>query len=119
VDILLLAGLSPVAAIAAPVGDDAELLHLPAILALGLPTVTFAELLQSPHPPPAIARVSFKVETVVSTMSRPLAIRRYRDPRTAADHLALFWKTPPAKNALLRVHSECLTRETFGSTKCD
>jgi 3,4-dihydroxy 2-butanone 4-phosphate synthase/GTP cyclohydrolase II len=121
VDLLLLAGLSPVAAIAAPVGDDGELLHFPAIIALGLPTVTFSALLLSPPPPPppAIARVSFKVETVVSTKSGPLWIRGYRDRRTGADHLALFWKTPPAKNAFVRVHSECLTGETFGSTKCE
>jgi 3,4-dihydroxy 2-butanone 4-phosphate synthase/GTP cyclohydrolase II len=118
--LLLLAGLPPVAAAAAPVGADGEPLALAAVLALGLPAVPFSALRAAPPalPPPA-PRVVFRIETTVSTQTRPLRIRAYSDRRTGAEHVALFWDPPPARDAFVRVHSECLTGETFGSTKCE
>ena len=50
-------------------------------------------------------------------------MRAYRDRSTGADHVA--WIAPdkdgkaPADGALVRVHSECLTGEAFGSLKCE
>jgi 3,4-dihydroxy 2-butanone 4-phosphate synthase/GTP cyclohydrolase II len=59
------------------------------------------------------------VKQLSITASGILHIRAYRDRRTGADHLALFWRPPPRRGALVRVHSECLTGEAFGSTKCE
>jgi len=43
----------------------------------------------------------------------------YRDLLTGHEHLALIAGTPPSTGALVRVHSECLTGDAFGSGRCD
>jgi GTP cyclohydrolase II len=44
----------------------------------------------------------------------------FRQPGTTIEHVALVHgKLDPRKVALVRVHSECLTSEVFGSLKCD
>jgi 3,4-dihydroxy 2-butanone 4-phosphate synthase/GTP cyclohydrolase II len=42
----------------------------------------------------------------------------YRDLATGDEHVALVYGTPSA-GALVRVHSECLTGDVFGSQRCD
>lgn len=37
----------------------------------------------------------------------------------AADHVALVYGKLPQQNALVRIHSECLTGEVFRSRRCD
>lgn len=41
------------------------------------------------------------------------------DPSLSNDHLALVRGDVQAENVAVRVHSECLTSEVFGSLKCD
>lgn len=41
------------------------------------------------------------------------------DPSLSNEHLALVWGDVQAENVAVRVHSECLTSEVFGSLKCD
>ncbi|MGK2852519.1 MAG: GTP cyclohydrolase II [Microbacteriaceae bacterium] len=134
VDLMKLAGLVPVGAIAEIVADDGEMMRLPGLIALGeaegIPVTTIEaliEYLQEFHcdtPLEAIARVpersrvSFKVETTVPTEHGTFRVRAYRDNHTGADHLAII-KGDPANGTLLRVHSECLTGEVFGSLKCE
>jgi 3,4-dihydroxy 2-butanone 4-phosphate synthase / GTP cyclohydrolase II len=62
--------------------------------------------------------VTFEVETTVPTEHGPFTVRAYRDRSTGADHVA-FIKGPVNDGALVRVHSECLTGEAFGSQKCE
>jgi 3,4-dihydroxy 2-butanone 4-phosphate synthase/GTP cyclohydrolase II len=45
-------------------------------------------------------------------------VRAYRDRMTGADHVAVV-SGNPVDGALVRVHSECLTGEAFGSLKCE
>ncbi|MCU1481085.1 MAG: ribA [Subtercola sp.] len=69
---------------------------------------------------PGVAdRVQFQVETVVPTIHGAFRFRAYHDLVTGADHLAVISGMPPTANALVRVHSECLTGEAFGSLKCE
>ncbi len=138
VDLLLLAGLTPVAAICEIVGDDGEMMRLPALLAFGerenVPVITIEELVEHLEAG-ATARedangdeavrtsaprssVRFEVETNVPTTHGTLRMRAYRDRTTGADHLAVV-SGQPADGALVRVHSECLTGEVFGSLKCE
>ena len=134
IDLLKLAGLIPVGAIGEVVADDGEMMRLPGLIALGeefdLPVITIAALidyLQEWHCDsdvpvaveiPESSRVIFEVETTVPTTHGPFRMRAYRDRTTGADHLAII-SGNPTNGALLRVHSECLTGEVFGSEKCE
>ena len=134
VDLMKLAGLSPVGAIGEIVGDDGEMMRLPELLELGVrddvPVITIEELIRfleaehgdEPTPCsvtiPETPRVSFEVETLIPTTHGSFRFRAYRDRQTGADHLAII-SGEPRNGALIRVHSECLTGEVFGSLKCE
>jgi 3,4-dihydroxy 2-butanone 4-phosphate synthase/GTP cyclohydrolase II len=62
--------------------------------------------------------VLFEVETTVPTTHGAFRFRAYRDRMTGYDHLAII-AGDPENGALVRVHSECLTGEVFGSLKCE
>ncbi|MCU1526458.1 MAG: cyclohydrolase [Frondihabitans sp.] len=62
--------------------------------------------------------VSFEVETTVPTNHGTFKMRAYRDLDTGADHIAIV-AGEPHDGTLVRVHSECLTGEAFGSLKCE
>jgi 3,4-dihydroxy 2-butanone 4-phosphate synthase/GTP cyclohydrolase II len=134
VDLMRLAGLRPVAAISEIVADDGEMMRLPGLIGLGeresVPVITIVSLIEwmNEHhcetipvpvgPLPEMSRVSFEVETTVPTEHGPFTVRAYRDRSTGADHVA-FIKGPVADGAIVRLHSECLTGEAFGSLKCE
>ena len=56
-------------------------------------------------------------ETRVPTVHGTFRMLGYRD-EAQTEHLAVVHGSP-AQGALVRVHSECLTGEAFGSLKCD
>jgi 3,4-dihydroxy 2-butanone 4-phosphate synthase / GTP cyclohydrolase II len=134
VDLLKLAELVPVGAIGEITKDDGEMMRLPELIEFGeresLPVITIAALidyLQEWHcdtdvplsvPIPESSRVIFEVETLVPTEHGSFRFRAYRDRQTGADHLAII-SGNPKNGTLLRVHSECLTGEVFGSEKCE
>jgi 3,4-dihydroxy 2-butanone 4-phosphate synthase/GTP cyclohydrolase II len=134
IDLLRLAGLTPVACIAEIVADDGEMMRLPGLIALGeaedVPVITIESLVRyleerrcegNPEAVPAVpesSRVTFEVETTVPTQHGRFRVRAYRDRSTGADHVALI-SGPLHDGMLIRVHSECLTGEAFGSLKCE
>ncbi|MFC5503479.1 3,4-dihydroxy-2-butanone-4-phosphate synthase [Lysinimonas soli] len=134
VDLMKLAGLVPVGAISEIVADDGEMMRLPGLIALGategVPVITIESLIRFMEErrcqadPEAVveipesSRVSFEVETTVPTEHGPFRVRAYRDRSTGADHVAWI-SGDPRNGALVRVHSECLTGEAFGSLKCE
>lgn len=134
VDLLKLAGLTPVGVIGEIVADDGEMMRLPGLLELGektgVPVITIEELIrfmeerkceadpEAVVEVPEFARVSFEVETNVPTEHGTFRVRAYRDRSTGADHVAWI-SGDPQDGALVRVHSECLTGEAFGSLKCE
>ena len=73
--------------------------------------------LVSPSLPVAVTRV---VETVLPTQHGVFRMIGYRDD-TAAEHIALVRGTDDDLDGapLVRVHSECLTGDAFGSWRCD
>lgn len=133
VDLMKLAGLSPVGAIGEIVLDDGEMMRLPELLEFGaaedVVVITIADLIDflNAHgagsagdaaPIPETSRVIFEVETTVPTAYGTFRMRAYRDRMTGADHVAVI-SGKPSTDALVRVHSECLTGEVFGSLKCE
>jgi 3,4-dihydroxy 2-butanone 4-phosphate synthase/GTP cyclohydrolase II len=134
VDLLKLAGLIPVGAISEIVAEDGEMMRLPELIELGeregVPVITIEALIdylnETHHDAdvplavdiPETSRVLFEVETTVPTTHGSFRFRAYRDRMTGYDHLAVI-AGEPANGTLLRVHSECLTGEAFGSLKCE
>lgn len=121
VDLCRLAGLAPVAAIAELVDDDGSMMRLPAVVELGarhaLPVLTIDQLVawRAVHD-----RVDRVVETVLPTADGVFAVTGYRDRLTGAEHVALVSPRGAAGPApLVRLHSECLTGDAFGSERCD
>jgi 3,4-dihydroxy 2-butanone 4-phosphate synthase/GTP cyclohydrolase II len=137
-DLMLLAGLSPVGVIGEIVADDGEMMRLPGLIELGardgLPVTTVEALVEwmdewhtgqaltgAPAVVPESSRVEFEVETSLPTDHGVFTVRAYRDRSTGADHVAIIAGDPAndAAGAVVRVHSECLTGEAFGSLKCE
>ncbi len=133
VDLMRLAGLSPVGAIGEIVLDDGEMMRLPELLEFGaaedVVVIAIADLIDflNAHgtassggatPIPETSRVIFEVETTVPTSYGSFRMRAYRDRMTGADHVAVI-SGKPGTDSLVRVHSECLTGEVFGSLKCE
>ena len=134
VDLLKLAGLTPVGVISEIVAEDGEMMRLPELILLGaregivvISIQSLIDFLRTERPQaglvptapiPETGRVRFEVETTIPTVHGSFRVRAYRDRMTGADHLAIISGTPQ-NGALVRVHSECLTGETFGSVKCE
>ena len=128
VELAQLAGLPPVGAIGELVNDDGTMMRLPEILELGertgYPVVTIADLIVHLGGPVSegTARVtpavSLRAETTLPTTHGTFRVRAYREAATGDDHVAIIADPIPA-NPLVRLHSECLTGEAFGSLKCE
>ena len=139
VDLMRLAGLEPVAVIGELVEDGGDMMRLPGLIALGaregLPVTTVAALIEWMNEwhaglslesgerisVPESSRVAFEVETSLPTEHGVFRVRAYRDRSTGADHVAIISGDPSLdpEGAIVRVHSECLTGEAFGSLKCE
>lgn len=128
VDLCALAGLPPVGVIAELVAEDGSMMRMPGIEDLGarndLPVLTIEELAnyrrmhRFPHVDVATGRVERADETVMPTRFGMFRAVGYRDRVTGAEHLALVAGTV-GEGALVRVHSECLTGESFSSQRCE
>jgi 3,4-dihydroxy 2-butanone 4-phosphate synthase/GTP cyclohydrolase II len=134
VDLCRLAGLQPVAGIAELVHDSGEMMRLDDAAALaeaeGLLVLTIADLIawrrQNGDVDPAVAPIAERRVHPTSRAQLPtrhgrFVVHGYRDLRTGAAHAALVAEHPthPQQVPLVRVHSECLTGDAFGSARCD
>lgn len=131
VDLMLLAGLEPVGAIAEIVAEDGSMMRLPGLMELGerdgIPVITIEQLiahLDETDPretvaPSARRRVSLRAEAHVPTSHGAFRFLAYKDRVTGTDHIAVVSGDLTEHAPLVRVHSECLTGEAFGSLKCE
>ena len=131
VDLCRLAGLEPVGVLAELVNDDGTMMRRgdASILASkeGLVLMTIADLIafrrhhgDVPEPTsPQPHRVLFEGEARLPTEHGEVSVRGYRDARTGDEHVALTAPVPAGSVPLVRVHSECLTGDAFGSNRCD
>ncbi len=121
VDLCRLAGLAPVAAIAELVNDDGTMMRAPAVQALGdahdLLVITVEQVAEHRRRHDLVERVA---ETVLPTAHGTFAVHGYRDHVAGAEHIALVSPHGLGEGAtLVRLHSECLTGDAFGSLRCD
>lgn len=130
VELMRLAGLQPVAAICEVVADDGSMMRMPGLLELGerdsIPVITIEQLIAhlDEHEPvqdahPHRRRVSLRAESRVPTEHGEMRFLAYKDRTTGTDHLAVISGDLSEDAPLVRVHSECLTGEAFGSLKCE
>lgn len=129
VDLLRLAGLNPVGVIAEMVAEDGTMMRLNELLKVGqregLPVITIEQLIQhriaAPDFPDEVLddRIRFEAEANLPTTHGNFRVRGYYDIKTTADHVAIIAGNPTGDNVLVRLHSECITGEAFGSLKCE
>jgi 3,4-dihydroxy 2-butanone 4-phosphate synthase/GTP cyclohydrolase II len=128
VDLLKLAGLQPVALMAEMVNDDGTMMRFEELFAtsrrFNLPMTTIAHLKdhlakRSSTEPQAQNRIRFEAEAKLPTTHGDFTVRGYYDVQTTADHVAIIAGKPTGENVLIRMHSECITGEAFGSLKCE
>ncbi|MBF6133033.1 bifunctional 3,4-dihydroxy-2-butanone-4-phosphate synthase/GTP cyclohydrolase II [Nocardia otitidiscaviarum] len=121
VDLLRLAGMRPAGVIAEVVTDDGSVARLPELFALArahdLPVISIADLIAyRKRLEPGVSRVA---ETRLPTPAGEFRVIGYADEYSGAEHLALVYGDPAGTDTLVRVHSECLTGDAFGSLRCD
>jgi 3,4-dihydroxy 2-butanone 4-phosphate synthase/GTP cyclohydrolase II len=129
VDLLKLAGLTPVGVIGEMVSGDGSMMLMPELLSVGaehdLEVVTIAQLIdylktnEINHEANPDNRIRFEAEANLPTIHGDFKVRGYYDIKTTADHVAIIAGNPTGENVLIRMHSECITGEAFGSLKCE
>lgn len=135
VDLVRLAGLGEVAGIAELVNDDGTMMRMDDSARLaereGLALITIADLIAwrlvndpavvSHDVVPEFVRVKAGAVADLPTEHGLFRVHGFRDVRTGAEHVALVPAAPTAASAVpvVRVHSECLTGDAFGSLRCD
>ena len=129
VDLLKLAGLIPVGIIGEMVSEDGSMMRLPELMEVGekenLPVVTIAQLVEHltahniNHVHRDNNRIRFEAEANIPTIHGDFKVRGYYDIKTGADHVAIIKGNPTGEDVLVRMHSECITGEAFGSLKCE
>ena len=122
VDLARLAGLRPAGVICEILKEDGTMARVPDLLRFArrhhLRILTIADLI----------RYRMQHERLVRRAAQPKLPTRYGEFRLIAyesdiepkNHLALVMgKIRPEEPVLVRVHSECLTGDVFGSSRCD
>jgi 3,4-dihydroxy 2-butanone 4-phosphate synthase/GTP cyclohydrolase II len=122
VDLAALAGLTPAGVICELVNDDGSMMRAPECRDFsdehGLLMISIADLIAHiRHTQKQIERVA---ETVIPTEIADFRAIGYRSLVEPTEHLALvIGDIGDGEDILVRVHSECLTGDVFGSLRCD
>jgi 3,4-dihydroxy 2-butanone 4-phosphate synthase/GTP cyclohydrolase II len=134
VDLARLAGLAPAGVLAEVVNDDGTMTRLPGLRAFadehGLALISIAQLIEyRRHSERMVSRV---VQTTVPNTYGQWHAIGYMNSMDGTEHLALVLGdldsvgagrldkgSGLAQDVLVRMHSECLTGDVFGSQRCD
>ncbi len=122
VDLARMAGFSPAGALCELVNDDGSMMRAPECRAFadahGLRMISIADLIRYRRQNEVqVVRVA---ETKLPTEFGEFRAVGYRSDVDGTDHLALVMgEIGDGEQVLVRVHSECLTGDVFGSLRCD
>jgi len=122
VDLARLAGLTQAGVVAEIFNDDGTMARLPQLRAFadehGLPLISIAQLIEyRRHSEQTVRRV---VQTRVPNQFGEWRAFGYQNSVDGTEHLALvLGDLDDAADVLVRMHSECLTGDVFGSQRCD
>jgi 3,4-dihydroxy 2-butanone 4-phosphate synthase/GTP cyclohydrolase II len=123
VDMARIAGLKPAGVICEIMNDDGTMARMPQLkefaLKHGLKIVSIADLVAYRMQNELLVRRA--AETVLPTPDcGDFKLIAYENDVDQAQHLALVkGEVDPEQPVLVRVHSECLTGDVFGSQRCD
>jgi len=122
VDLARLAGLKPAGVICEIMNDDGSMARLPELERLAkehdLGIVKISDLIA--HRKRTEKLVTRVAEADLPTKYGHFRIVSYASPLDDKEHVALVkGEVAGAENVLVRVHSECLTGDVFGSLRCD
>jgi len=119
-DLLKLAGLRPAGVICEIMNSDGSMARMPHLRAFarkhGLKIATIASLIS--YRLRSESLVELVATSVLPVERATYQIRVYRDKLSGLEHVALTLGKI-RRPALVRVHSECLTGDVFGSRRCD
>jgi 3,4-dihydroxy 2-butanone 4-phosphate synthase/GTP cyclohydrolase II len=120
-DLMHLAGLYPAGVICEIMNDDGSMARLPHLLDFSarhsLKICTIASLIEYRRKKEKL--VEPVVQTKLPTRFGEFRLTVYRDKTSGQIHLALCMGSWLDEAVLVRVHSECLTGDVFGSLRCD
>jgi 3,4-dihydroxy 2-butanone 4-phosphate synthase/GTP cyclohydrolase II len=122
VDLARLAGLYPAGVICEIMNEDGTMARVPELLAFArqhkLKITTVADLIEYRSRTERL--VDLKLITKIQTMYGEFALHVYESILDGEDHLALVkGDISHGRPVLVRVHSQCLTGDVFGSLRCD
>ena len=123
VDLARLAGLQPAAVICEIVGDEGLMARMPELerfaARFNLKIISVADLItyRRRHEP-IVRRMTEAIQ--LPTDNGVFSAIGYEDTATGDQHMAIIkGQMDPEVPTLVRVHSECLTGDVFGSQRCD
>jgi 3,4-dihydroxy 2-butanone 4-phosphate synthase/GTP cyclohydrolase II len=123
IDLARLAGLQPAGVICEVTNDDGSMARLPELVKFarkhGLKMTSVAEIVKYRYVNEKLVHMERRVKMPTRWGDFNLSV--YSSVVDDKDHLALFMGAPSAEkpHPLVRVHSECLTGDVFGSARCD
>lgn len=122
VDLVRMAGLTPAAVICEIAREDGEMMRRDELLkfaaAHSFKIITIKDLIEYRHRREKL--VKLVAEAMLPTEYGNFEMKIYKTTVDDSEHVALVmgkWKAK--QTVLVRVHSECLTGEVFGSQRCD
>lgn len=123
VDLARLAGLKPAAVICEIMKDDGTMARMPDLETFArehnLKIITIADLINYRMTTECLVRRAASA-TIPSRYGGDFLMIVYENDVDDAKHVAMVkGEIGPDDNVLVRVHSECLTGDTFGSERCD
>ncbi len=122
VDLAKLAGLRPAGVICEIMNEDGTMARMPQLEAFsrehGIPILTIADLIQYRMRTESLVH---KIdEADLPTRHGHFRVYIFEDVIHRENHIALLkGKVEPDQPTLVRAHSQCLTGDTFGSSRCD
>jgi 3,4-dihydroxy 2-butanone 4-phosphate synthase / GTP cyclohydrolase II len=122
VDLCRLAGLYPAGALVEVMNEDGTMARLPQLIKIAqqfhLKIISIKDLVEYRHHREKL--IEKAVSTFLPTLNGRFDVHLYKSAVDNKEHIALV-KGEIKKNepVLVRVHSECLTGDVFGSQRCD
>ncbi|GLT64742.1 hypothetical protein SLA2020_372150 [Shorea laevis] len=122
VDLAMLAGLDPVAVLCEVVDDDGSMARLPKLRQFAkrenLKIISIADLIRYRRKRDKV--IDRAGAARIPTMWGPFTAYCYRSILDGIEHIAMVkGEIGDGQDILVRVHSECLTGDIFGSARCD